>query len=221
MTRGIEHRLRAAFRDGAAVVDPAPTPSDPNHPAPTPSDPNRPAPSPSRWSAGGSTGRVAPGTAARAPSRHRVSPLLAAASIAVLAAGVSSAAVQLSGSRGPRAVAAGPAPTASTPLPAPTLAPGATARVGARYSFRWFVHCGMDFAQFAGKSWRVQRPAPAFPGFATGAGGGSADGYLSGTVTLLDAGTLRFVAAADQTAAPYAVTFVLITPTGTAPGVCA
>jgi hypothetical protein len=104
----------------------------------------------------------------------------------------------------------------------PSLAPGAEPQIGVHYAFQWYVHCGMDFAEFGGRSWRAEQPRQPFPGPRPLPGGGGSDnGYLVGTMTLLSHDTLRFDAASAAVLKPFSVTFTSFTPTRTGQGVCA
>ena len=83
-------------------------------------------------------------------------------------------------------------PPTAGPTPTPTVARGSRAiqlgpshpAVGITYDFDLFVHCGLKYARFGGRTWKVSQSDNRY-----GDGQGN---YLVGTMTLVDETTARF-----------------------------
>ena len=90
-------------------------------------------------------------------------------------------------------------------------------QLGVAYPFRLYSHCGIHYAQFAGRAWKspeiVPEPAPR-----PDANGTSYFGYTPGTMTLIDAGTLLFTI--DLTKVDATVKTVTFYPTSEPPPGC-
>jgi hypothetical protein len=99
------------------------------------------------------------------------------------------------------------APNATTAGSAPApLASDATPTVGVIYSYRLFVHCGVQIIAVGGRAWAPVAPVPVYPGPRPGPDGITTDdGYAQGTLTLVDSDTLRFDA--TDAIAAFVVTF--------------
>jgi hypothetical protein len=108
----------------------------------------------------------------------------------------------------------GPHPTAHTAHPAAQAAASVlpateTPVTGKAYSFRLLIHCGVPAVSFGGRAWSPVRPVPGYPGArpVNGIGITTETGYVTGTMTLVNAGTLRFAADARAVRAPFVVFF--------------
>jgi hypothetical protein len=79
--------------------------------------------------------------------------------------------------------------------------------VGTAYPYRLFIHCGVPNVSFGGRAWRPVQQVGRYQGNRPVNGMATYDGYVTGTMTLEKAGTLRFTADNAITVAPFAVTF--------------
>lgn len=106
---------------------------------------------------------------------------------------------------------------AGTDMPASSSSTSAVpgTQVGVSYPFDLYTHCGVEFARFGGRTWKVVQPVPDPDGspFARGA-----VNSLSGTVQLTDENTLRFTVADDSQFLPGEV--VTFAPTSEAVPLC-
>ena len=78
---------------------------------------------------------------------------------------------------------------------------------GKAYSFRLLIHCGVPVVSFGGRAWSPVRPVPRYPGARPVNGITTESGYVTGMMTLVNAGTLRFAADARAVRAPFVVVF--------------
>jgi hypothetical protein len=79
--------------------------------------------------------------------------------------------------------------------------------VGKAYPFRLFIHCGVPVVGFGGRAWQPVPPVPAYPGPRPVNGTATYTGYVPGTMTLIDARTLRFTADDTAVVSPFSVVF--------------
>jgi hypothetical protein len=121
--------------------------------------------------------------------------------------GCASAPVPASGRNEPPSAATSPASDA-----AHTAAAGTAPAIGKPYRFDLFIHCGAPIVSFAGRAWKPVPPVPAYPGPRQVNGTATYTGYVAGTMTLVNAVTLRFTADPGAVAAPFSV---LYEPAGT------
>ncbi|QFZ19725.1 hypothetical protein [Saccharothrix syringae] len=80
------------------------------------------------------------------------------------------------------------APPSSAPL---SPAPGEPV-IGTRYAYDLYVHCGIEFAAFAGRTWKAEQPLPEPRPTPDERGITTYTGYLPGTAVLVDRDTLEF-----------------------------
>src|SRR5579859_5011847 len=130
----------------------------------------------------------------------------------VVAAGIATAAVACSsaGSTASHAAvtASPPVTVRSSPQATTTASPASGALViGKAYPYRLFIHCGVRKVAFGGQTWNPVQPVPQYRGNRPVNGTVTADGYVTGTMTLEAPGTLRFTADNAIAVAPFAVTF--------------
>ena len=83
-------------------------------------------------------------------------------------------------------------PAASPIDPAHPRQGSATAVVGTPYPFDLLTHCGGEFTTFAGRTWQTDHPPGDLLPRADASGVTTVTGYVSGTMTLVDAGRARF-----------------------------
>lgn len=134
------------------------------------------------------------------PWFRRAVPLAAGLAVAAIAAGVAVFA-SAGGGKHPSGVTGSPAGAAAA-LPA-----GGSPVIGRPYSFRLLIHCGVPAVSFGGRAWSPVQPVPQYPGARPVNGITTETGYVSGTMTLTGADTLRFVADARAVLAPFVVVF--------------
>ena len=79
--------------------------------------------------------------------------------------------------------------------------------MGKPYPFKLYIHCGAPLVQFAGRAWKPVPPVPAYPGPREVNGTATYTGYVAGTMTFVNARTLRFVAGAGAVARPFSVLY--------------
>lgn len=104
--------------------------------------------------------------------------------------------------------------------PHPASSPGDAARTvsasrspatGKAYPFKLFIHCGVPVVDFGGRAWQPVAPVPRYPGPRPVNGTATYTGYVVGTMTLVNARTLRFVADESAVASPFSVVFEPLT----------
>lgn len=95
--------------------------------------------------------------------------------------------------------------TTSATTRTPATARHASAPTPPQHAFTMFIHCGVPRISYAGRIWEPVPPVPTYPGPRPVDGSTTYTGYVNGTLTLIDANTLRFVA--TDTARPFSVTF--------------
>jgi len=90
---------------------------------------------------------------------------------------------------------------------APVLPAAGTPVAGKAYSFWLLIHRGVPVVSFGGRAWRPVRPVPVYPGARPVNGITTETGYATGTMTLVNGQTLRFVADVHAVRAPFVVLF--------------
>ena len=143
----------------------------------------------------------------------------------VMAAGIATAAVACSGTGSTAsraAVTVSPAGTVrSSPHATMTASPASgTLVIGKAYPYRLFIHCGVRKVAFGGRTWSPVQPVPQYRGNRPVNGTVTADGYVTGAMTLEAPGTLRFTADNAIAVVPFAVIFKPAATPGLGP-VCA
>jgi hypothetical protein len=103
--------------------------------------------------------------------------------------------------------------TASSPAKATAraVAAGGSPAIGKAYRFNLFIHCGVPIVDFGGRAWRPVPPVPKYPGPRPVNGTATYTGYVPGTMTLVNARTLRFAADDSAVASPFSVVFEPVT----------
>jgi hypothetical protein len=99
------------------------------------------------------------------------------------------------------------------------LATGSTRTVSASrspaidkpYPFKLLIHCSVPLVEFGGRAWQPVAPVPAYPGPRQVNGATTYTGYVAGTMTLVTARTLRFVADDSAVASPFSVVYEPVT----------
>jgi hypothetical protein len=176
-------------------------------------------------------------SAMRVRSRPVVGALAGLASAAVLAAGgcAASGAAGAAGAAGttgaagatgatggeasPRVERQAPAQALVEPADGDNPRTGpADAKVGETYPFDLFTQCGIDFAEFDGRTWRAEAPLPAPAPKANPDGVMAFTGYTAGTMTLMDDSTAYFLA--DLRYTDLAEPLVVFTPASGEPEAC-
>jgi hypothetical protein len=88
-----------------------------------------------------------------------------------------------------------------------TVIAGGSPAIGKAYPFKLFIHCGVPVVGFSGRSWQPVAPVPKYPGPRPVNGITTYTGYVPGTMTLVNARILRFVADNSAVASPFSVVF--------------
>ncbi len=83
--------------------------------------------------------------------------------------------------------------------------------IGKAYPFKLLIHCGVPIADFGGRAWQPVAPVPVYPGPRPVNGTTTYTGYVIGTMTLMNARTLRFVAGDSAVASPFSVVYEPLT----------
>jgi hypothetical protein len=91
-------------------------------------------------------------------------------------------------------------------------------KVGGAYPFRLYSHCGIHYAQFAGRTWTSVKTVPEPASRPDANGTTRYFGYTPGTMTLIDANTLLFTI--DLTKVDATVKTVTFHPTSKPPPGC-
>lgn len=94
---------------------------------------------------------------------------------------------------------------------APCLPAGGSPAIGRPYFSRLFIHCGVPVVGFGGRAWGPVEPVPKYPGARPVGEIVTETGYVAGTMTLVEADALRFVADPRAVMAPFAVVFKPVT----------
>jgi hypothetical protein len=133
-------------------------------------------------------------------------PVAAGLAVAGLAVGITVAATAGGSSQHPSGLTHRPVGAA-----APSLRASGSLTIGKPYSFRLLIHCGVPTVGFGGRAWSPVQPVPKYPGARAVNGIVTETGYVAGTMTLVNANVLRFVAGPGTVRAPFAVTFKPVT----------
>jgi hypothetical protein len=133
-------------------------------------------------------------------------PLMAGLAVVGIVAGVSIAATARGGSKLPSG-----ATRPSAGVAAPALVAGAKPTIGQQYSFSLLIHCGVQTVGFGGRAWDPVQPVPIYPGARPEGDIVTETGYVAGTMTLVNADTLRFVADPRTVMSPFTVVFKPVT----------
>ena len=115
-----------------------------------------------------------------------------------------------------------PAPSAARQQPPGTASPPARDRtrtvsagrspaIGKAYPFQLLIHCGVPIVDFGGRTWQPVAPVPAYPGPRLVNGTATYTGYVAGTMTLVNARKLLFVADSSAVASPFSVVYEPLT----------
>lgn len=92
-----------------------------------------------------------------------------------------------------------------------TVSASRSPATGKAYPFKLFIHCGVPVVDFGGRAWQPVAPVPRYPGPRPVNGTATYTGYAVGTMTLVNARTLRFVANDSAVASPFSVVFEPLT----------
>ena len=88
-----------------------------------------------------------------------------------------------------------------------TVAPSGSPAIGKVYPFKLLIHCGVPLVDFGGRAWQPVAPVPRYPGPRPVNGTITYTGYVAGTMTFVNARTLRFVADDSAVASPFSVVY--------------
>ena len=152
-------------------------------------------PGPQRYCRVRSAARARPGAAAA------IGLILAVTLLGCTSAPVASAARQQSPS------------TASSPARdrTRTVSASRSPAIGTAYPFELLIHCGAPVVDFGGRTWQPVAPVPAYPGPRLVNGTATYTGYVAGTMTLVNARRLLFVADSSAVASPFSVVYEPLT----------
>jgi hypothetical protein len=92
-----------------------------------------------------------------------------------------------------------------------TVSASRSPAIGKAYPFKLLIHCGAPLVNFGGRAWQPVAPAPAYPGPRLVKGTATYTGYVAGTMTLVNARRLLFVAASSAVASPFSVVYEPLT----------
>jgi len=92
-----------------------------------------------------------------------------------------------------------------------TVAAGRSLAIGTAYPFGLLIHCGVPIVDFGGRTWQPVAPVPAYPGPRLVNGTATYTGYVAGTMTLVNARRLLFVADSSAVASPFSVVYEPLT----------
>jgi hypothetical protein len=92
-----------------------------------------------------------------------------------------------------------------------TVAAGRSLAIGTAYPFELLIHCGVPIVDFGGRTWQPVAPVPAYPGPRLVNGTATYTGYVAGTMTLVNARRLLFVADSSAVASPFSVVYEPLT----------
>jgi hypothetical protein len=144
---------------------------------------------------------------------------LAAAGLLAAAGCASPGAAGAAGGESPRVERQAPAQALVEPADGDNPRTGpANAKVGETYPFDLFTQCGIDFAEFDGRTWRSEVPLPAPSPKVNPEGVMAFTGYTAGTMTLMDDATAYFLA--DLRYTDLAEPLVVFKPATGEPAAC-
>src|SRR5580700_5453798 len=88
-----------------------------------------------------------------------------------------------------------------------TVSASRSPAIGTAYPFELLIHCGAPIVDFGGQAWQPVAPVPAYPGPRLVNGTATYTGYVAGTMTLVNARRLLFVADSSAVASPFSVVY--------------
>jgi hypothetical protein len=102
---------------------------------------------------------------------------------------------------------------ASSPAkdPTRTVSASRSPAIGKAYPFELLIHCGVPIADFGGRTWQPVAPVPPYPGPRLVNGTATYTGYVAGTMRLVNARRLLFVADSSAVASPFSVVYEPLT----------
>jgi hypothetical protein len=92
-----------------------------------------------------------------------------------------------------------------------TVSASRSPAIGKAYPFELLIHCGVPIVDFGGRTWQPVAPVPAYPGPRLVNGTATYTGYVAGTMTLVNARRLLFVADGSAVASPFSVVYEPLT----------
>jgi hypothetical protein len=92
-----------------------------------------------------------------------------------------------------------------------TVSASRSPAIGTAYPFQLLIHCGVPIVDFGGQAWQPVAPVPAYPGPRLVNGTATYTGYVAGTMTLVNARRLLFVADSSAVASPFSVVYQPLT----------
>jgi hypothetical protein len=92
-----------------------------------------------------------------------------------------------------------------------TVSASRSPAIGKAYPFELLIHCGVPIVDFGGRTWQPVAPVPAYPGPRLVNGTATYTGYVAGTMTLVNARRLLFVADSSAVASPFSVVYEPLT----------
>jgi len=92
-----------------------------------------------------------------------------------------------------------------------TVSASRSPAIGKAYPFELLIHCGAPIVDFGGRTWQPVAPVPAYPGPRLVNGTATYTGYVAGTMTLVNARRLLFVADGSAVASPFSVVYEPLT----------
>lgn len=116
-------------------------------------------------------------------------------------------------------------PTSSPPAPTTgtSRTSSATTSVGGPKSipFSLYRHCGVEYMDYDGRVWKVVPPVPVAPQLRPVDGIYTDNGYLKGSIRVIDSKTVEFSANPSAVLEPYVLTYKLYIGAPPTPGPCA
>jgi len=92
-----------------------------------------------------------------------------------------------------------------------TVSASRSPAIGKAYPFELLIHCGVPIVDFDRRTWQPAAPVPAYPGPRQVNGTATYTGYVAGTMTLVNARKLLFVADSSAVASPFSVVYEPLT----------
>jgi hypothetical protein len=92
-----------------------------------------------------------------------------------------------------------------------TVSASRSPAIGKAYPFELLIHCGVPIVDFGRRTWQPVAPVPAYPGPRLVNGTATYTGYVAGTMTLVNARRLLFVADSNAVASPFSVVYEPLT----------
>ena len=88
-----------------------------------------------------------------------------------------------------------------------TVSASRSPAIGRAYPFELLIYCGVPLVDFGGRTWQPVAPVSAYPGPRLVNGTAAYTGYVAGTMTLVNARRLLFVADSSAVASPFSVVY--------------